>query len=178
MGKSVYIPYDLWMLMDSSNSLIVPSWVLNEDYITSFNISNNEVLKRIVIGDNCFGKVKEFELDGLNELESVVIGQQSFRTSGDGSYRIMNCPKLASIQTGGQSFTDYESFELNNLPSLQFINLGGNSFNRAPTFSLTGLIKCIGIHSQIFLNYNRSNLVVLYSVLFVRLCLRVIDWMD
>ena len=178
MGKSVYIPYDLWMLMDSSNSLIVPSWVLNEEYITSFNISNNEVLKRILIGDNCFGKVKVFELDGLNELESVVIGQQSFRTSGDGSYRIMNCPKLASIQTGGQSFSDYQSFELTNLHSLQSIDIGGNSFNRAPSFSLTGFDGCIGLKSQIFLNYNPSNLVVLHSVLFIRLCLRVIDWID
>ena len=144
MGKSVYIPYDLWMLMDSSNSLIVPSWVLNEDYITSFNISNNEVLKRIEIGDNCFRKVKVFELDGLNELESVVIGQQSFRNSdnerNDGSYRIVNCPKLKSIQIGHESFKDYHSFELNNLPSLQSIDIGEWCFDYAPSFSLTGLI--------------------------------------
>ena len=37
-------------------------------------------LKRIVIGDDCFGKVRVFELDGLDELESVEIGQRSFRT--------------------------------------------------------------------------------------------------
>ena len=145
MGKSVYIPNDLWMLMDSSNSLIVPSWVLNEDYITSFNISNNEVLKRIVIGDNCFGKVKVFELDGLNELESVVIGQHSFMIASyykrnDYSYRIVNCPKLKSIQIGQYSFNDYHSFELNNLPSLQFIDIGVRCFYYAPLFSLTGLI--------------------------------------
>ena len=144
MGKSVYIPYDLWMLMDSSNSMIVPNWVLNEDYITSFNISNNEVLKRIVIGDNCFGKVRVFELDGLSELESVVIGQQSFRIDNkernDGSYRIVNCPKLKSIQIGDESFKDYHSFELNNLPSLQSIDMGDSCFGYAPSFSLTGLI--------------------------------------
>ena len=112
--------------------------------IISFNITNNGVLKRIVIGDNCFGKVRVFELDGLSELESVVIGQRSFRISdderNDGSCRIVNCPKLKSIQIGYESFSDYHSFELNNLPSLQSIDIGGGCFNRAPSFSLTGLI--------------------------------------
>ena len=147
MGKSVYIPYDLWMLMDSSNSMIVPNWVLNEDYITSFNISNNEVLKRIVIGDNCFGKVRVFDLDGLSELESVVIGQKSFTTNpnepwnnkrSDGDYRILNCPKLKSIQIGDTSFTDYHSFELSSLPTLYSIDIGGNCFYWAPSFSSKG----------------------------------------
>ena len=112
--------------------------------ITSFNITNNGVLKRIVIGNGCFGKVRVFELDGLSELESVVIGRDSFRISdderSDGSYRIVNCPKLKSIQIDDGSFEDYHSFELNNLPSLQSIDMGGYCFYYAPSFSLTGLI--------------------------------------
>ena len=112
--------------------------------ITSFSITNNGVLKRIVIGDNCFGKVRVFDLDGLSELESVVIGKSSFRISSDersdGSYRIVNCPKLKSIQIGDESFEDYHSFELNNLPSLQSIDMGNSCFRWAPSFSLTGLI--------------------------------------
>ena len=112
--------------------------------ITSFSITNNGVLKRIVIGDNCFGKVRVFELDGLGGLESVVIGQQSFRFGyderNDYSYRIVNCPKLKSIQIGQYSFKDYHSFELNNLPSLQSIDMGEWCFHYAPSFSLTGLI--------------------------------------
>ena len=112
--------------------------------ITSFNITNNGYLKRIVIGDGCFRKVRVFELDGLGELESVVIGQKSFRIysseRSDGSYRIVNCPKLKSIQIGTRSFEDYHSFELNNLPSLQSIFMGEGSFFWTPTFSLTGLI--------------------------------------
>ena len=85
-----------------------------------------------------------FELDGLDELESVEIGQDSFRISdkerNDGSYRIVNCPKLKSIQIGDTSFEDYHSFELNNLPSLQTIDISGWCFRYAPSFSLTGLI--------------------------------------
>ena len=101
-------------------------------------------LKRIAIGNKCFGKVRVFELDRLDELESVVIGEKSFRIRGDerndGSYRIVNCPKLKSIQIGDYSFRDYHSFELNNLPSLQSIDMGGYCFYYAPSFSLTGLI--------------------------------------
>ena len=144
MGKSEYVQYDLLKLMDSSNAVTIPNGYFNGNNIASFNISNNGVLKSIVIGGNCFGKVRVFELDGLSELESVNVGGGSFRISGDrrndGSYRIMNCPKLKSIQIGGHSFDDYHSFELNNLPSLQSIDIGYYCFFSAPSFSLTGLI--------------------------------------
>ena len=64
-------------------------------------------LKRIVIGEECFVKVRVFELDRLGELESVVIGERSFMISSeerrDGSCRIVNCPKLKSIQIGDWS---------------------------------------------------------------------------
>ena len=152
------------------------------DDITSFNISNNGVLKRIVIGYNCFGKVRVFDLNGLSELESVVIGKESFMIDSDerndGSYRIVNCPKLKSIQIGNKSFQDYHSFELSNLNSLQSIDIGERGFFWTPLFSLTGLIDLIGLNSQIFLNYNQLDLVILHSIIFNRLCLRVIEWMN
>ena len=73
----------------------------------------------------------------------MVIGKNSFRIDtserNDGDYRIVNCPKLKSIQID-ESFRDYHSFELNNLPSLQSIDIGENCFIYAPSFSLTGLI--------------------------------------
>ena len=83
-------------------------------------------LKRIVIGDNCFGKVRVVELDGLGELESVVIGQDSFTNTkyadyvwneipAEGSFRIQNCPRLKSIQIGVYSFADYHVFSLTGL---------------------------------------------------------------
>ena len=144
MGKSEYVQYDMSKLMDSSNTMIIQNGLFNRDDITSFNITNNGVLKRIEIGGGCFGKVRVFDLNGLSELESVVIGQKSFRIGsseqGDGSYRIVNCPKLKSIQIGYQSFEDYHSFELNNLPSLQSIDIDSWCFYYAPSFSLTGLI--------------------------------------
>ena len=151
MNRSQYVPFELPKLTNSSNTMIIPNGYFNENSIASFNISNNGVLKRIVIGDNCFGKVRVFDLDGLSELESVMIGQKSFtyaktkdeiwnKVRTDGFYQIMNCPKLKSIQIGYISFGDYRSFELNNLPSLQSIDMGHRCFYYAPIFSLTGLI--------------------------------------
>ena len=74
MSQSEYVQYDLLNLAESSNELTIPNGYFNGNNIASFNISNNGVLKSIVIGGNCFGKVRVFELDGLSELESVVIG--------------------------------------------------------------------------------------------------------
>ena len=147
MNISEYVPFDMSKLTESSESLNIANNYYNGNNAVAFNISNNGVLKSIVIGDYCFGKARVFELDGLSELESVVIGQKSFTTNpnepwnrNDGSCRIVNCPKLKSIQIKQYwSFTDYHSFELNNLPSLQSIDIGVDCFYNAPSFSLTGL---------------------------------------
>ena len=140
----VYSPNSNDSTIDNhTESVTISNGVFNnrEHFIPSFYMQS---LKRIVIGNDCFGKVRVFELNGLDELESVEIGQDSFRISdkerNDGSYRIVNCPKLKSIQIGDRSFYDYHSFELNNLPSLQTIDISGWCFRYAPSFSLTGLI--------------------------------------
>ena len=144
MDKSEFISYNQSLLTDNSNSMIIPNGVLNMNDIISFNITNNGVLKRIVIGESCYRRVREFELDGLNELESVEIRGSSYgiidNVQSDGLYRVVNCPKLKSIRIGYRSFLDYHSFELNNLPSLQSIDIGNECFRWAPSFSLTGLI--------------------------------------
>ena len=144
MNKSQYAPYDQSKLIEESSELVLPNRYFNGINVTSFNISSNAKLRRIEIGSECYGKVRVFELDGLDELESVVIGKESFRIRdrkrSDGSYRIVNCPKLKSIQIGNESFRDYHSFELNNLPSLQSIYMGQTCFYWTSSFSLTGLI--------------------------------------
>ena len=120
MSESEYIQYDLLKLTEGSNELTIPNGYFNGENIASFKIYNNGVIKRIVIGDYCFENVRVFELDELSELESVVIGENGFWISSsersDGDYRIVNCPKLKSIE------------------------IGDWCFNRAPSFSLTGLI--------------------------------------
>ena len=105
-------------------------------------------LKRIVIGDECFQSVQLFELDGLAELESVVIGlgdimdilgdDEECVARAHGACRFFNCPKLISIRIGGCTFSNYRSLELKTLSSLQSIDIGYNCFHYASSFSLTG----------------------------------------
>lgn len=107
-------------------------------------------LKRIIIGDDSFGKVRRFGLIGMNALEKIEIGKRSFTTSRangstiyfdrkDGVLRIINCPKLESIDIGDESFSDYQIFELDNLPLLQSLQIDDWCFSIA-SFSLIGML--------------------------------------
>ena len=143
LNKNEYIPFDPSTVIGKSTELIIPNGRLNDFGNGTFRISNNANLKQILIGNNCLGNVRVFDLDGLSELENMVIGERSVRIGSsersDGDFRIVNCPKLKYIQIGYESIQDYHSFELNNLPSLQFIVLGDRCFNWVTLFSLTGL---------------------------------------
>ena len=74
--------------------------------------------------------MKTFQIDGLNRLESLKIGKNSFVKNIHGidaskSFHILNCESLESIQIGKYSFSDYAGeFELKNLPQLQSIQIG------------------------------------------------------
>ena len=142
--KTVVIPSSLTSNPQTIEELKIGNNSSNDSSVTELKLSGLVRVKRIVIGDECFGSVRLFELDGLSELESVVIGKKSFRISdskrSDGSYRIVNCPKLKSIHIGDRSFYDYHSLELMYLPSLQSIDIGRECFYYTPSFSLAGLI--------------------------------------
>ena len=136
-------------------------------------------LKRVVIGNECFGSARVFELDELNVLESVTIGNWSFtyaRTDddydtksdrSDGCCRIGNCPKLRSIRLGYRSFSDYHSFELCNLPSLQSLEIGDDCFFSVTLFSLSGRRRWL-CEWQIFRVFSRSSWEVKCSSMFIR----------
>ena len=149
MSNSYNTTFDLSRVLEAystnSTDLVIPNDYFNRVY--SLVLSNNADLKRIEIGNNTFGSVRVFELDGLRELESVVIGIGSFHISGsertDGSCRIVNCPKLTSIRIDSYSFSDYHSFVLTHLPSLQSIDIGYHCFISVPLFSLTGVTEWV-----------------------------------
>ena len=142
--RTVVVPSSLTYAPLTIEVLEIRNDCYNDSSVTEFKLSGLVRLKRITMGDDCFGSVRSFELDGLSELESIEIGQRSFRINDkermDGTCRIVNCPKLKSIQIGNVSFSDYHSFELSNLPSLQSIEIGWKCFYYTPSFSLTGLV--------------------------------------
>ena len=93
-------------------------------------------LESIEIGNDCFESVKTFQINGLNRLQTIKIGNNSFtqekddyRNDSSKSFHILNCESLESIQIGEYSFSDYAGeFELKNLPQLQYIQFDSCNF--------------------------------------------------
>ena len=111
--------------------------------VNSLDLNRFEWLESIEIGDDCFGSVQTFKIDGLNRLKTLKIGKNSLtqvkqadwnRNSCDArdkannhskSFHIVNCESLESIQIGIFSLFDFGGdFELKNLPQLQTISVG------------------------------------------------------
>ena len=114
------------------SSIIIPNWTCNDNNYTIFDFSRFTLLQSIEIGDNCFGEVQTFQIDGLNQLKTIKIGKNSFThkkisygNDESKSFHILNSESLESIQIGESSFSDFAGkFELKNLPQLQSIQIG------------------------------------------------------
>ena len=126
----------------------------------AFDLSSLTSLEFIEIGNDCFGSVQTFKIDGLNRLKSVKIGKYSFTQKknswGDDeskSFHILNCESLESVEIGESSFSDFGGdFELNNLPQLQSIQIGtigSDSFN---FYNSSFSIRCIDVILNIVMN--------------------------
>ena len=101
-------------------------------YLNDLNLNKYKWLESIEIGDDCFESVKTFQINGLNRLKTIKIGNNSFTQKKNDkgndkskSFHILNCESLKSIQIGKFSFSDFAGdFELKNLPQLQSIQIG------------------------------------------------------
>ena len=127
----------------------------------SLYFSRFTLLEELIIGDDCFGSVDEFNIDGLNELKSLKIGINSFTllksndewdwnkaNNASRSFSILNCDKLESIEIGEFSFIDYGGgFELRNLPKLLTIKIGEIGIDSSnfcySSFVIKGIIDMI-----------------------------------
>ena len=109
----------------------------DESVLSDWNVSWFYKLESIEIGDDCFGSVQTFKIEGLKRLKSVKIGNNSFTQVKKGhwdedkannqsrSFHILDCESLESIQIGEYSFSDFGGeFELSNLKSLKSIQIG------------------------------------------------------
>ena len=111
-------------------SIIIPNGTCNDIDYTVFDFSRFSIVESIEIGDDCFESVKTFQIEGLNRLKTIKIGNNSFTRNWYGldkskSFHILNCESLESIQIGEYSFSDYAGkFELRNLPQLRSIQIG------------------------------------------------------
>ena len=125
--------YDFIQSIDSTiTSIKIPNWTCNDIDYTIFDFSRFTEIESFDIGNNCFGSVKTFKIEGLKRLKTIKIGNKSFTQKKNSweddkskSFHILNCESLESIQIGRYSFSDYGGdFELRNLPQLQSIQIG------------------------------------------------------
>ena len=123
---------ELQAIDSSITSIIIPNWTCNDSDYTIFDFSRFSIVESIEIGNDCFGSVQTFQIEGLNRLKTIKIGYNSFtqKKNDEGndkskSFHILNCESLESIEIGECSFCDYAGeFELKNLPQLQSIQIG------------------------------------------------------
>ena len=91
-----------------------------------FNISQLASLSLLEIGNDCFGLADSFNLDGLNQLTSVSIGDGSFKNST--SLSLSNLVSFESLDIGNECFSNIGYFELDGLNALKSLRIGQNSF--------------------------------------------------
>ena len=152
-----YCHYYIQSITASVTSIAIPNWACNDIDYAIFDFSRFTRVESIEIGDDCFGSVQTFKIDGLNRLKSLKIGSNSFTEtknrygcSNSKSFHILNCESLESIQIGRFSFSDFGGdFELKNLPQLQSIQIGtieSKSFNfSCSSFVIQGIDMILNI---------------------------------
>ena len=135
--------------------IVVSSNCCNEKSMKVLDLSELKYLRCIEIGNECFENVNEVKLIGLNELESVKIGENCFtkfkNSYGNDSNRrfyLKDCPKLKSLKMDRYSFSDYKVIEIESVDALEVIEIG-NVNEWSYNFWYASLeLKSILIHSE------------------------------
>ena len=145
LSQLIPIPLnDLNELDSSIINLNIPNWSFNNELnMIELNLNRFLNLESIEIGNDCFESVQTFQIDGLNRLQRLKIGHNSFTQvklsdfkndfagsvlkcrNESKSFHILNCESLKVIEIGQYSFADFGGeFELRNLDNLESIKIG------------------------------------------------------
>ena len=145
LSQLIPIPLnDLNELDSSISNLNIPNWSLNNELnMIELNLNRFVNLESIEVGNDCFGSIQRFEIEGLNRLQRLKIGDNSFTQvksidilkdfsssiskcrNESKSFHILNCESLKMIEIGRYSFADFGGkFELRNLDNLESIKIG------------------------------------------------------
>ena len=133
--------FDEKVVDSQTMTMVVPGESLNDAVFIRLNQSLYS-LRDIIIGDDSLNNIQLFELIGLNELESVTIGEDSCQGSckhasqDKCACRIVNCLRLTEIHIGNGSFSNCDSLELESLPQLHTLDFGAGCFVNATAFYL------------------------------------------
>ena len=103
----------------------------NDRSFTVLNLTRFVDLKMFEVGDYSFTYVNEVKLIGMDQLERVVIGKNSFTKHKNSwgndpnrHFYLKNCERLRELIIGCSSFSDYSVCEIENVLSLEVIEMG------------------------------------------------------
>ena len=118
--------------LDSSVTQIIIDNGVGEPSFTVLDLTRFTQLRSLEIGDHCLSYVNEVKMIGLNELESVEIGMNSFTkkknwygNDPNRHFYLKDCPKLKSLKMGRFSFNDYTLCVIEDMDALEVIEMGG-----------------------------------------------------
>lgn len=114
-------------ISEDMTELIVPGNRCNDEDITVLDFSRFTRLEMMMVGDGCFENVRELKLIGLGELESVVVGMNSF-VSSSGVFTLQRCDSLTELTIGHSSFDSYHEIVLDGVPVLETVSVGNKCF--------------------------------------------------
>ena len=127
------------VLHNRIEELIVKNKSCNGKEWKSLDLSLLSKLRKLRIGDECFDKVERVKLNGLSELESVVVGDNSFTAQGEFDpfifitydampFEMKDCEKLKELIIGEESFGFFNVFFLESTPSMERIIMKRENF--------------------------------------------------
>ena len=144
-----------WNSLDSTVTEIIVGGGVSQPGLTELDLSRFSQLKQLEIGSFCFGFVSTLKLIGLSELESVVVGMNSFVEDknsygglSEGSFYLKDCPKLGSLKIGRYSFNGYTVIEIENVDALETIEIGHLNYESGNFYSAPLELKSILIHKE------------------------------
>ena len=89
---------DIQLFDSKITSITIANKSCNDSDYTIFDFSRFTLVESIKIGDDCFGSVQTFQIEGLNRLKTIKIGNNSFTQEKNGSgndesksFHILNC---------------------------------------------------------------------------------------
>ena len=130
-SKRVVLSEDNQLLHSRIEELVVSNNSCNGEEWIVLDLSFMSKLRLFEVRDECFENVEEVMLTGLNRLESVVIGENSFTKKKNDygndpnhHFYLKKCKRLRELKMGRYSFNDYSVCEIENVPSLEVIEMG------------------------------------------------------
>ena len=130
LSKRVVVNEENQFLHNHIEKLIVKDNSCKGNEWSALDLSLMPNLKEFIVGDNCFSYVYDVKLIGLNQLERVVIGENSFAKEDVtdrhiyGHFYLRDCERVKELGIGYGSFQGFLVCEINSVPSLEVIEMG------------------------------------------------------